>query len=487
MSTSIIDTIWRVCRRICGSIAVFVTDAIEVLAGDVDDIDITDSIWSRGRPLGRTTVLSPTPTYPVRGFNSILERMEEDVATNLLREEVYPWGELVGASSTLEGGVGVEYVGDTLSLTRDVEEHDLPLTEVGGDAPTHTIGELPHDPPLTDLVVDGDDNLDLLPELEIASTILSTTLPHIPPIDLFASLPSSSSLSSMISSTSTASSSPKSTTSTITQSYKAMASFRQMEDPEMLDGADDGGTTTPIPLEVVRPLKVATYSFGEGHDRDTKPSDIAEDIISLAEELIATEAEIIAIQGVARAATDALIRTMRSKGYTHTKFDNSGSREGVEYMFAKVPVMKREFKLFVGSRQGRGIGVYHIDIGSPSNPTPVIVCTSQFEAGGSGGGLRKSQLTELQTLFVGAKRIVFAGDTNIPAWQSFDPPVGWMDAWREKGSSDTEKTTLHDRMDRVYYRGLRCVHFDTVCETGCGLDDDGFARRGVVATFVEGE
>jgi endonuclease/exonuclease/phosphatase (EEP) superfamily protein YafD len=258
-----------------------------------------------------------------------------------------------------------------------------------------------------------------------------------------------------------------------------------MEDPDV-EGVDDG-CTTPIPVEVAKRLKVATYSFGEGHDRDTRPSDIAEDIISLAEELADTKADIIAMQGVTRTITDILFRTMRSKGYAYTKFDNSGSREGVEYLFSKTPITKREHRLFVGSRQGRGVGLYHLDIGSPTNPIPVIVCTSQFEAGGSGGGLRKSQILELQSLFANVKRIIFAGDTNIPAWQSFDPPAGWSDAWREKGSSDTEKTTFADRMDRIYYKGLRCVEFDTVCETGCGLDDDGVARKGVVATFVEGE
>jgi hypothetical protein len=58
-------------------------------------------------------------------------------------------------------------------------------------------------------------------------------------------------------------------------------------------------------------------------------------------------------------------------------------------------------------------------------------------------------------------------------------PDGWSDTWREKGTSQNEKTSLYDRMDQIWVTGaLEIVDFSRI---RVGSSDD--TRAGVCATF----
>lgn len=187
-----------------------------------------------------------------------------------------------------------------------------------------------------------------------------------------------------------------------------------------------------------------------------------------------SEADVIAIQGLNQMWYEPVFRAFKSSGYNYTKPDPVPERKDMEVLFSKLPIIKRVYRMFVQTSQLRGVMSYQVKVGATNM---VWVCTSQLESGGSGNGPRKHQVAEIPKLFPKGESVIFAGDTNIPSWQSVDLPEGWSDAWREKGSVDTEKTTMEDRKDRIYYSpGVRCMSFDVVCKSE--------PRRGVVGSFV---
>ncbi len=223
-------------------------------------------------------------------------------------------------------------------------------------------------------------------------------------------------------------------------------------------------------------LTVATFNL--------KLTTDPEDIEWFVKDIVALDVDVAAIQGVVKRAFDPLFRTFKSLGYQYSRFDQLSSvkdRSSAEFLFSKIPIIKKIFKLFVGSHQSRGISKYLVRAGHRSVvPYDVWVTTSQLEIGGSGNGLRKSQLVEVVSELGKdefSTEAIFAGDTQIPSWQNVSPeyrcPDGWRDAWWEKGTAENEKTSEQDRMDQIWFsRGLECISFGMCCD-----------KQGVVATF----
>lgn len=217
-------------------------------------------------------------------------------------------------------------------------------------------------------------------------------------------------------------------------------------------------------------IKVATFNLLQIRD----PTYIEE----VAQELVDTESDIIAIQECTKLNTEVLIRSFKKRGYQYTRFDQLSIRKDGEIMFylSSVVIKKKEYTSFVRSNESRGLSKYLVQL---KNGSEVWVVTSQLEMQ---NGVRKIQVKEIGMLFGGAKiPIIFAGDTNIPAWQDVGVPPGWEDAWREHGTNENEKTTDHDRMDQIWYKNpddknteIRCLEFDQVGSTN---------RRGVFANF----
>lgn len=244
-------------------------------------------------------------------------------------------------------------------------------------------------------------------------------------------------------------------------------------------------------------VKVATYNlFGS-----------CEEAKDLAETLISEKVNIAAIQGVTKKNCDVLFRTFKSNGYQYTRLDTLPAlkdRKDFEVIFSNIPVLKKEFYLFSSLNKGvgRGLCKYLVQVGErTANPKLLWFVTTQFEPNGSGGGLRKAQITELNnemsmagTGMAGTGRtdtphseptsVIFAGDTSIPKWQnsSLGVPEGWKDAWRERGTSKNECTFGDDRKDQIWWRSygeevdMECVEF--------GLVFDGSnAGNGIYAIF----
>lgn len=220
-------------------------------------------------------------------------------------------------------------------------------------------------------------------------------------------------------------------------------------------------------------LKVATFNlFGDCKD-------VAKEIT---EEMISKQVDVVAIQGVTKLNCDVLFRTFKSNGYSYARFDSIAAlkdRDDFEIIFSRLPILKKEFELFVslGNGPGRGICKYLVRVGNEKSESKnVWVVTSQFEPEGSGKGVRQTQIKELDNHLLSkegpASGVIFAGDTSIPKWQesSLGVPKGWLDAWREKGSAQNERTNEDDRMDQIWWRSygddMRCIEFDLICRNG---------------------
>jgi len=233
----------------------------------------------------------------------------------------------------------------------------------------------------------------------------------------------------------------------------------------------------PIPPieEVIPTIKVASFNIQNSKD--------SEFIDTVTEEMKVLDVDIVAIQGCTKLNSESLFRSFKQRGYQYTRFDQMHTRSSSEIMFysSRVTIKKKEYTKFGNSLQQRGVAKYKVSIGKTDTPE-VWVITSQLEEGGSGNGYRKSQILEMGTMFSSSPiSVIFAGDTSIPSWQTLREPSGWRDGWREKGTSENEKTTLLDGMDKIWYanggdRRIECINYSLVC-TFCNQ------RKGVMATF----
>jgi hypothetical protein len=224
-------------------------------------------------------------------------------------------------------------------------------------------------------------------------------------------------------------------------------------------------------------LRVATYNVCDEKDYD-----------SMATEFLNNGMDVVALQGIEKLVYDKILRSMKSRGYSNYANPSSPFRKTFEVIFSRLP-SKKEYKLFSNTNQSCGIIKYIFDIpvrspsmdgGATTSIITIAILTSHLEENGTGNGNRLAQLKEIDTLTKDDKcAVIFAGDTSIPSWQSVTLPNGWYDAWREKGTIDTEITktydsvigVVQDRPDRVLYRlsqeqNLECIDFMLGCKAG---------------------
>jgi hypothetical protein len=191
----------------------------------------------------------------------------------------------------------------------------------------------------------------------------------------------------------------------------------------------------------------------------------------LAEEAFTRNIDVVAFQGCTRQNYEQILRSFKSRGYNYYhKFDQAANVDDAEIIVSRKKVLKKEFASFVNTLQNRGIGKFLIDIGDKPNSdgslTPITawVITAQFEKGASGNARRRLQIQELSNLIKrGDVPTIFMGDTHIPSWQQdLKCPNAWLDAWREKGTPDNEKTDMIDRRQQIWYltkKGMECSDF----------------------------
>jgi len=200
-------------------------------------------------------------------------------------------------------------------------------------------------------------------------------------------------------------------------------------------------------------LKVATFNICCTRDK--------EEITETFDAILKCKPDVVAMQGLTKQNCDAVFRIMKQQGYSFSRFDQTGMpREDFETLFTRneIPVLKKEYKTFIRSQQNKGLSMYLITAGAQTqHPINVWIFTGKLEEDASGNSIRKTQIIEIDA--ERSKRnqtsVIFAGDTSIPSWQSsdssFKTPSGWLDAWREKGTSQNEKTSLYDRMDQIWF------------------------------------
>lgn len=230
-------------------------------------------------------------------------------------------------------------------------------------------------------------------------------------------------------------------------------------------------------------LKVSSFNICEIEEK--------EEIVETFDSILRCNPDVLAVQGLTKRNCDAVFRIMKSKSYSFSRFDHTGPpRDTFEILFSKntVPVIKKEYTPFIKTNQTRGLSKYLVTAGAQTqHPINVWIFTSKFEEGASGNAIRKVQILELIAEYNRTGALfpaIFAGDTSIPSWQSSDVtvkcPDGWKDVWREKGTSQNEKTSLYDRMDQIWVTGaLEIVDFSNI---RVNSSDD--TRAGVCATFI---
>lgn len=229
-----------------------------------------------------------------------------------------------------------------------------------------------------------------------------------------------------------------------------------------------------------------------------------EDIVEILNAILKYKPDILAIQGLTRENCDTVFRNMKSQSYTYSRFDQTGNpRPEFEILFSHndIPILKREYTRFIRTEQNRGISKYLITVGSHTqNPIDVWIFTSQLERGAPGNAIRKIQIMEIGAEYkrvsfdqkhpINPIPVVFAGDTCIPSWQehSLRCPDGWFDAWREKGTSQNEKTSLYDRTDQIWFSSGDLEHIPSTITildfTKIRISSSDDIRAGVCATFA---
>jgi len=191
---------------------------------------------------------------------------------------------------------------------------------------------------------------------------------------------------------------------------------------------------------------------------------------------------------------EKLTRSFKARGYTGVRF--SECRDVIFIRSDAVPI-KKEYINFTNTDQRRGVIVYTYHIvskvkvdtpaGELGDDIHIKICTGQLESGGTGGGIRRSQIRDLNAMLQSEIKntlIIFAGDTNICSWQTelnSLTPASWLDAWREKGTADNEYTLLFDRMDRVWWysdnNAFRCTSYELF------FPFMGAIRKGIIVEF----
>jgi uncharacterized protein YlzI (FlbEa/FlbD family) len=215
-------------------------------------------------------------------------------------------------------------------------------------------------------------------------------------------------------------------------------------------------------------ITIATYSFIGEEDIDHVIDELKE---------YAFDPTIIALQNIEKYDYVKVLRRLKKEGYIFYLREETKTADYGEILFSRLPILKSEFHPFSKTRQNRGITCYlvKVPLKDGSEGKLVWIATSQFEDDGTGSGCRRSQITELDKLFMDDERVIFAGDTCITQYQNktHKRPDGWMDAWEEKGTEEDEETTDEgDRRDRIWVKGMEILEF------GIAYDD---VRTGIFA------
>ena len=221
--------------------------------------------------------------------------------------------------------------------------------------------------------------------------------------------------------------------------------------------------------------------------------------------------DIVMIQEGTNMIYEKLFREMKIMGYKREVPPEIKMRTFGEIIFTKFDIIKHEYNQFQFTHQCRGLTKYLIKITQPitnnidknnvnntnNEPINLWIATSQFEQGNRVSSIHNKQIDFLQGAFRMLKDpVIFAGDTNILEYcKDTKEPEGWLDAWLESGTRDTQYTLncqknmmtpppFCDRVDRVWYKptldvNIDCTNFELV-GTGDNILSSHF---GVETTF----
>lgn len=218
-----------------------------------------------------------------------------------------------------------------------------------------------------------------------------------------------------------------------------------------------------------------------------KPKDVERRIDQLMADVASTNPSVIAIQGGHPSIYDYLFKHTHKLGmkrYIPEQFRNSTFSDVI---LTTHNVVKTEFLPFYHTGEGLGITASLLDVDGED----VWIATCRMEQEAERAFNKPKQLAYLTKAFQ-EPRVIFAGDTNIPAYQkNCKLDEGWYDAWIECGKASNELTydytintftppPFRDRPDRVLYRGVECDSFSLV---GTGHLAPTSSHLGIVCNF----
>jgi len=229
--------------------------------------------------------------------------------------------------------------------------------------------------------------------------------------------------------------------------------------------------------EIDIPVPVSTISI-LSFDFSSCENVQKEELIEKLEVILKFDPDVIVLQGLSAMNCDCIFRFLKSNKYKYTRFDAAGKNKYFEVFATKNIVLEGGYTQFIKTSQNKGIGKCLVGFGN-QNPKKVWIFTGCFDS--SSVVNRKIQVAELASE---AKKhegfpIIFAGNTNIPVWQDLKEPKDWSDAWKTKGASNNEKTSLQDRYDRMWFTGNVNVEKFEIVDFN-GPEDE---RKGIFSIF----
>jgi hypothetical protein len=164
-----------------------------------------------------------------------------------------------------------------------------------------------------------------------------------------------------------------------------------------------------------------------------------------------------------------LWKPLKSSNFIHVHTSPKEGRDSWNAIYSKVPIKKKGYIHYTKTKQNRGLIWCSVEVPTKDDIREVYIITSEFEKDGEGSVCRKYQaeqifrIDESKTVENAKSKngYIFAGDTNLPDWQSIDLFDGWLDSWVELGTSQNQSTSdTGDRTLRIWYRDITSISFD---------------------------
>lgn len=189
--------------------------------------------------------------------------------------------------------------------------------------------------------------------------------------------------------------------------------------------------------------------------------------------VVENKIDIVCLQNLTIRNYDEIVDLFADKDYFCVEYDN----DYVSYclIFTKHKIKKHYNTIFRNTSQKRTFTRLCLDI----NDTEIWVGTAQMENIRENHTNKLDQIKEMQLIFKDESRCVLGLDTNFFGQETFYTPLtdNWIDSWEERGDTESrlnldstknnhieDDVIIHERTNRIIYKGLKCIKFTLMFE-----------------------